>query len=118
MALTREFKETIRARVQSDPAFREALLKEAVESMLAGDVTTGKAILRDYINATDGFADLETATQKPAKSLMRMLGPNGNPQAENVFLILARLQEALGIKFRVQLASRSIKKRGTRSKAR
>jgi DNA-binding phage protein len=118
MALTREFKETIRARVQSDPAFREALLREAVESMLQGDMATGKAILRDYINATDGFADLEAATQKPVKSLMRMLGPKGNPQAENVFLILARLQDALGIRFQVRSAFKNAKKRGARSKSR
>ncbi len=30
MALTRDFKETIQARVERDPAFREALLKEGV----------------------------------------------------------------------------------------
>jgi hypothetical protein len=54
MALARYFKETIQARVEHDPAFREALLKEGVESLLSSDVETGKAILRDYINATIG----------------------------------------------------------------
>ena len=106
VALTKAFKETVQARTQQDPAFREALLREAVENMLAGDLKTGKALLRDYINATDGFAALEQITQKPAKSLMRMLGPRGNPQAENVFLILARLQSSLGIEFEVQPRNR------------
>ncbi len=55
MALTREFKETIQARVERDPAFREALLKEGVECLLSGDVETGKTVLRDCINATIGF---------------------------------------------------------------
>jgi hypothetical protein len=107
VALTRDFKETVRARVQRDPAFREALLREAVESMLAGGLKTGKAMLRDYINATEGFAELEQSTKKPAKSLMRMLGPGGNPQTENVFLILARIQNGLGIEFKIQPTARA-----------
>ena len=52
MVLTRDFKETIRERVEREPAFREALFTEGVECMLAGDVDTGRAVLRDYINAT------------------------------------------------------------------
>ena len=54
MALIREFKETMQARVQRDPAFGQALLQEAVEAMLAGDLVTGKAVLRACINATIG----------------------------------------------------------------
>jgi hypothetical protein len=55
MPLTRSFKETVQARVRRDPAFRPALLTEGVEALLAGDLDTGKAVLRDYINATIGF---------------------------------------------------------------
>lgn len=58
MALTRDFKETVLARFQADAAFRDALLKECIETLLAGDVDTGKAILRDYIKATVGFQQL------------------------------------------------------------
>ena len=105
MALTKDFKETIKARVQRDPAFRKALLREAIECMLAGDLDTGKAVLRNYINATDGFAELEEATHKSAKSLMRMLGPKGNPQAENLFEIVAHLQSKEGIRFEVRAAA-------------
>ncbi len=54
MTPTRDFKGTIRVRVERDPAFREALLKEGVECLLSGDVETGKTVLRDYINATIG----------------------------------------------------------------
>ena len=81
MPLTRDFKETIQARIERDPAFREELLKEGVECLLSGDVDTGKAVLRDYINATIGFQELGGLTEKSPKSLMRMFGPNGNPQA-------------------------------------
>src|SRR5437870_12482594 len=80
MALTRDFKETIRARVARDPKFRKELLREGVESMVTGDIATAKTILRDYINATVGFTELAEATHIPSKSLMRMLGPTGNPR--------------------------------------
>lgn len=75
--MTRDFKETIRERVQRDPAFRMALLREAADSLLSGDLATAKSVLRDYINATMGFSELSEATHIPTKSLMRMLGPNG-----------------------------------------
>ena len=102
MALTRDFKETIQARVARDPAFREALFKEGVECLLAGDLDTGKAVLRDYINATIGFEELAGLTDKSPKSLMRMFGPTGNPQARNLLEIIGHLQEREGLHFEVR----------------
>ena len=102
MALTRDFKETIRARVMRDPGFRKALLQEGIENFLSGDVETGKIILRDFINATVGFTKLSDVTHRSAKSLMRMLGPRGNPQARNLFQIVAYLQHAEGVRFQVR----------------
>jgi hypothetical protein len=55
MPVTHDFKETIRARARREPKFRQALLREAVESYLTGDLETGKSVLRDYVNATIGF---------------------------------------------------------------
>ena len=104
MPLTRDFKETIRARVERDPKFRKELLREGVEAMLAGDVATAKTILRDYINATVGFTDLAEATRIPSKSLMRMLGPAGNPRADNLFAIISFLQRREGVRFEVKAA--------------
>ena len=104
MALTRDFKETIQARVKRDPGFREALLREGIENFLAGDVETGKIILRDFINATVGFSKLSEVIRRSAKSLMRMLGPGGNPQARNLFEIVAYLQRAEGVRFEVRSA--------------
>ncbi len=63
MALTRDFKETIQARAERDPAFRRELLKEGVQCLLAGEVDTGKTVLRDYINATVGFEELGALTR-------------------------------------------------------
>ena len=42
MALTRDFRETVQARVKRDATFRKGLLSEAIESLLSGEVTLGK----------------------------------------------------------------------------
>jgi DNA-binding phage protein len=104
MALTRDFKETIRARVERDPKFRKELLREGVEAMVAGDVATAKTILRDYINATVGFTELSEKTHIPSKSLMRMLGPSGNPRADNLLQIVRFLQQHEGVRFQIKAA--------------
>ncbi len=104
MALTRDFKETVMARARQDPEFRQGLLTEAAECLLAGDVDTGKILLRDYINATIGFSELSRLTNKKGTSLMRMLGPKGNPAARNLFQIIAQLQKQEGIRFTVGAA--------------
>lgn len=105
MALTRDFKETIQARVRRDPSFRKELLREGVESLLSGDVETGKTVLRDYINATVGFSELAEVTHRSPKSLMRMLGPSGNPQARNLFEIVRYLQHKEKVRFKVLAAA-------------
>jgi hypothetical protein len=104
MALTRDFKETIRARVQRDAEFRRELLREGIESFLAGDLETGKTVLRDYINATVGFPHLGKITRRSPKSLMRMLGPAGNPQARKLFEIMKYLQRREKVRFKVRAA--------------
>jgi len=102
MALTKDFKDTIQARAQRDGAFRKALLQEGIECLLAGDVDTGKAVLRDYINATIGFEELSEVFGKSSKSLMRMFGPKGNPQAGNLFAVIGYLQEREGVHLEVK----------------
>ena len=69
----------MQTRAARDPAFREGLFKEGVERLLAGDIDTGKIVLRDYVNAAVGFEALGSLTGKPPKSLIRMFGPSGNP---------------------------------------
>lgn len=108
MALTREFKETVKARAERDTAFREAFLVEAVEHLLAGDLDTGKSVLRDYINATVGFEQLARATGTPSKSLMRMLGPKGNPRASNLLKMIGKLQRVSGVQLEVAADNRRV----------
>jgi DNA-binding phage protein len=94
MALTRDFRETIRERAQREPAFRQALLREGIELLASGDFATGRAILRNYINASIGFPELARKTNISSPSLQRMFGPNGNPSAANLFGVIAALQKA------------------------
>ena len=105
MALTREFKNTVAARVQRDPRFREALFTEALNAYFAGDTTVGKAILRDLVNATIGFEGLAAEIHKPSKSLHRMLAPRGNPSTDNFFSIVKALQKKTRVKLRVSAAT-------------
>ena len=96
MPLTRSFNETIKARLQESEGFRKALLREAVGCMISGDVETGKSVLRKYINGTVGFVKLGADLGRSPKVLMRMFGPTGNPQAKNLFEIVAHLQKLEG----------------------
>jgi hypothetical protein len=101
MALPKSFKELVQRRVTNDPYFATALLREGIDTMLTGDVDTGKAILRDYIKATVGFEKLADATATPPKSLIRMFGPRGNPQARNLFGVIGYLQKHAGVELHV-----------------
>ena len=103
MALTRDFRETIKARADRDDAFRSALLSEALDLLLSGNLDDGKAVLRDYINATIGFENLAASVGTPAKSLMRMFSARGNPRADNLFNVIVHLQRAGGIRVSVEV---------------
>ena len=96
MPLTKDFNETVREYLQKDADFRRALLKEAVGCMIAGDLETGKSVLRKYINGTVGFIKLGADLGRSPKVLMRMFSPTGNPQAKNLFEIVAYLQKVEG----------------------
>lgn len=101
MPLTRDFRETVMSRARRDPEFREGLLNEGIGALLNGEVDVGKALLRDYINATVGFDELGRLTGKSSKSLMRMFGPTGNPQARNLFEVINQIQRHEGVRLHV-----------------
>ena len=107
---TKSFEELVQKHVAGDPAFAEALLREGIEAMLGGEVEVGKTILRDYIKATVGFEELGRATKIQPKSLIRMFGARGNPQAKNLFSIIGHLQERAGLRLLVTLATKSTNK--------
>jgi DNA-binding phage protein len=101
MTRTKSFREFVERHVKDDPKFAEALLREGIDAMLSGDLETGKTILRDYIKTTVGFEKLGEATDTPPKSLIRMFGPRGNPQARNLFSVIGYLQKRAGVQLHV-----------------
>ena len=102
MALTRDFKKTIVARVERDPAFAKALLDEAATLFLSGEPETARLILRDLVNATLGFEQLAKLMNMPSKSLHRMLSPRGNPSMDNLAGIFGALRKLLKVGIKVQ----------------
>jgi DNA-binding phage protein len=101
MAKTKSFRDLVQKQVKGDSKFAEALLREGIDAMLSGDLDTGKTIMRDYIKATVGFEKLGKATGAPPKSLIRMFGPRGNPQARNLFSVIGYLQKRAGVRLHV-----------------
>ena len=102
MVLTRDFKETINARVQRDSKFAIALLDEAISLFLNGEPETARLILRDIVNATIGFEQLAIETSKPSKSLHRMLSAKGNPTMDNLTAIFNVLRKNMNVNINVQ----------------
>lgn len=105
MVLTRSFRDHVKAKIQSDPEFRQALFQEAVQTLIEGDIGTARAVLRNFINATIGFPALAKATEIPVKSLMRMFGPGGNPTAANLFAVIRVLQKKTRVHLEVRAAA-------------
>lgn len=101
MPLTKDFNDTVRKQLETSAGFRRALLKEAIGCMIDGDVETGKSVLRKYINGTVGFIKLGRDLGRSPKVLMRMFSAKGNPQAKNLFEIVAYLQKIEGTKLKV-----------------
>jgi DNA-binding phage protein len=102
MPLTIEFKEVFKANIEQDPDFGHEVLRGAVQCLLDNDLATGRALLRNYVNATIGFKQLAKSTGGQEKSLMRMLSVNGNPQAKNLFAIIDALQRLNGFQLEVR----------------
>ena len=104
MPLTRDFKQTVVERVRREPAFARALLGEAGSLFLNGDPATARVILRDLVNATVGFEGLASATERPSKSLHRMLSATGNPSMDNLAAIFDVLRRNLHVDIEVRAA--------------
>ena len=102
MALTRDFKQTVLERVQREPAFACVLLDEAATLFLNGESEMARLILRDLVNATLGFEQLALETDRPSKSLHRMLSEKGNPSMDNLAAIFNAVRQCLGVELEVR----------------
>lgn len=102
MALTRNFRKTVVERIERDPQFAKALLDEAATLFLSDEPEMARLILRDLVNATVGFEHLAELTDKPSKSLHRMLSPKGNPSMDNLAAIFGAIRLSLRVDLRVE----------------
>ena len=105
MALTRDYKETVVARIQRDRRFARALYAEAMSAILDGETAEGLSMLRDLVHAEITFKDLARQTGLGEKTLHRMLNRSGNPTARNLGTIARSIAEDLGIKTRVEVVA-------------
>lgn len=94
---TQSFRQTLKDAATANPAFADHLLEDAVNALLAGEVDEGRTLLRAHVNATIGFEDLGELTGKSPKSLMRMLGADGNPTAINLLGMITQMSRASGV---------------------
>ena len=101
MAIAHDFNQTVTDRVEHDPAFAKALFDEAATLFLNGEPDTARLILRDLVNATVGFETLARLTDRPSKSLHRMLSSNGNPSMDNLSAIFGALRGRLRVDIEV-----------------
>lgn len=101
-ALTRPFAEIVQERVRRQPAFGAALLKEAAQCVLNGELAVARNLMRDVIKGSIGYAELSRHTGTPEKSLVRMFGPGGNPTAANLSRVFAHLQRHEGVTLQVR----------------
>jgi hypothetical protein len=69
MTLARDFKETVIARVERDPAFSRSLLDEAAIVFVSGEPETARLMLRDLVKATVGFEHLAKVTSGVGRSV-------------------------------------------------
>jgi DNA-binding phage protein len=101
MALTKDYKETIMQRVQSDPAFARGLFDEAITLFINGEPETARLILRDLVNSTIGFEPLASEVNKSSKSIQRMLSAKGNPTMDNLTAIFNSIRKKLNAQVEV-----------------
>jgi hypothetical protein len=69
---TKSFHDLVQQNVKRDATFAQALLREGIDAMLSGDLDTGRAVVRDYFEATSTRHEADRSsvgrtkpTQKP-----------------------------------------------------
>lgn len=97
--LTVDSSATVQARIKADPEFAEALLREATDMFLNGEAEAARLLLREVVNATVGFEQLAATTNRPSKSIHRMLSARGNPTMESLTAVFSAIRKVLNVTF-------------------
>lgn len=105
--LTVDSSTTLHDRIKSDPAFAEALLREATDMFLNGEAEASRLLLRDVVNATVGFEQIAMATNRPSKSIHRMLSARGNPTMESLSAVFSAIRKVLNVTFETRTVHRA-----------
>jgi DNA-binding phage protein len=102
--LTVKHEDMVIADLKQDSAYRKATLLGAIEELLIGERYVACASLRRLIAATVGFRGMAEITGIHEKSLLRMLGPKGNPTTDNLLAIIRALAEREKVTFAIKEA--------------
>ncbi len=101
VTLNRHLSSTIVRRICQDRTCRACLLRAAAQALLDDDLELSKGLLRRLTDATLGFEALASLTDLHPKSLIRMLGTNGNPAARHMVAVLAHLARSEGVRLTI-----------------
>lgn len=104
MALTREYRETVLARIKRDRKFARLFFAGAIEMLLEGETAEALSRLRDLVHAEITFKELAQQTGLGEKTLHRMLRSEGNPTARNLGMIIKSIAEDLRVRPHVEVA--------------
>ena len=108
MPPTVDYRETILARARRDPEFREGMLMEGVQCLLAGEIDVATIVLRDYIETTIGYEKLGALTSTPPESLACMFGKKGTASASDLLKVISYIQQHEGIQLEVNVVSAEV----------
>ena len=101
MALTRDFRETVQARVRSDREFRRGLLSDAIEVSAGGRGGFGPRDSARLYQCDRGLSHAGREDRHPREDSSSDVRPQGQPTAANLFNIIACLQEYEGVRLQV-----------------
>jgi len=82
------YNDSLKKLVDENPEMGQQMLEGAVNALFQGEIDEGRILLRQYINATLGFAELGRRLDKDPKNIMRSLGPKGNPTLTNLMAMI------------------------------
>ena len=107
--MTRSFASIVEARLARDPGFREALLRESVETMLTGDMETGKAALRGYSKprSVSRFLAKASARLRKARSACSGRRETRMPAISSRFSAVCRSRPAFGCTLQAKRRTRT-----------
>ena len=103
MALTRNFRETVQARVRRDLPFGNVCSVRPSKAFFPARWHLARNSARLH-QCHSRISKLAAHTKIHVKTLHQMFGPSGNPTAGKLFGIVAYLQRAEGVRFQVRSA--------------